>query len=89
MHILGDIIQSVGVAISATVIYFNSTGGTWNYYHLADPLCTYLFSVLVALTTVRITKKSIIILLDGCCDPKIVEEIEKDLEKLPKLTEFS
>jgi zinc transporter 2 len=69
VHILGDIILSVGVIVAASIIYFlTEKGGPWNYYHLADPLCTYLFSVLVVMTTFRITKKSIVILLDGCLD---------------------
>lgn len=74
VHILGDIILSVGVIIAASIIYFfTEKGAPWNYYHLVDPLCTYLFSVLVVMTTFRITKKSIIILMDGCLDESLVK----------------
>lgn len=73
MHILGDIILSVGVIVAASIIYFcTEKGQPWNYYHLADPLCTYLFSVLVVLTTFRITKKSIVVLMDGCLDDTLI-----------------
>lgn len=43
----------------------------------------------MALTTVKITKKSIIILLDGCCDPTLVLNLEKKLDTVPGLCEYS
>jgi zinc transporter 2 len=80
-HILGDIILSIGVMISATIIYLKTDKAQgWSYYHLADPFCTYLFSMLVVMTTFRVTKKSIIILLDGCLDDRLLEYIEHELK---------
>jgi len=49
LHILGDIINSVGVLIASLLIYF-SDGRLWYF----DPICTYVFGVLVFYTT-RIT----------------------------------
>ena len=48
IHMIGDIIQSVGVMAAAIIIYVKPT---WT---IADPICTFLFSVLVLMTTVPI-----------------------------------
>lgn len=49
LHIIGDIINSLGVLIASLLIYF-SDGKLW----YCDPICTYVFGVLVFYTT-RIT----------------------------------
>lgn len=54
-HILTDIILSIGVIVSALVIYFFAPPG-WSYIQLADPLCTYFFSFMAIYTTIPITK---------------------------------
>ena len=43
---LGDIIQSVGVLVAAVLIKISPE------FYVADPICTFLFSVLVILTTI-------------------------------------
>ena len=48
MHVIGDIIQSIGVIIASTVIYFYPEA------KVADPICTLLFSVLVLFTTIPV-----------------------------------
>ena len=48
IHMIGDIVQSVGVIVAAVIIYVQPT---WT---IADPICTFLFSILVMLTTVPI-----------------------------------
>ena len=49
LHILGDIINSVGVLFASVLIYF-SDGKLWYF----DPICTYIFGIIVFYTT-RIT----------------------------------
>jgi zinc transporter 2 len=53
IHVLGDFIQSIGVFIAAIVIYF------YPQYNIIDPICTFIFSVLVLVTTIRILKVNI------------------------------
>ena len=48
MHAVGDLIQSVGVIIAAFIIYLRPS------YQIADPICTYIFSVIVMFTTVPV-----------------------------------
>ena len=40
IHVLGDLIQSIGVLISSIVIKINPE------YKLADPICTLIFAVI-------------------------------------------
>lgn len=44
LHVLGDMLMSVAVLIAAIIIYLKPT---WT---LADPICTYIFSVIVLFT---------------------------------------
>jgi cation diffusion facilitator family transporter len=70
IHIIGDIVQSVGVVIAAIIIYINQN------YHIADPICTFIFSVIVFFTTINITKKCINILMEACPENINSEEVK-------------
>ncbi|KAL4718536.1 hypothetical protein ACJJTC_007172 [Scirpophaga incertulas] len=59
IHVLGDFLQSFGVLVAAIVIYFKPE---WN---LVDPICTFLFSVLVLITTFNIIKDTLLVLMEG------------------------
>ncbi|XP_028421514.1 zinc transporter 2 isoform X1 [Perca flavescens] len=59
IHVVGDLVQSVGVLLAATIIHF------WPEYKAADPICTFLFSVLVLGTTLPVTKDVFRILMEG------------------------
>jgi len=57
--VIGDIIQSIGVIIAASIICI------WPEAKIADPICTYLFSLLVLFTTVPVVKDCVKILMEG------------------------
>ncbi|KAM9707470.1 proton-coupled zinc antiporter SLC30A2-like [Menidia menidia] len=59
IHVLGDLLQSVGVLLAAIIIHFRPE------FKVADPICTFLFSVLVIGTTVPVTKDVFRILMEG------------------------
>lgn len=59
MHVVSDFIESIGVLVAAIVIYCKPE------YHLADPLCTFLFSALVLMSTVPIAKEALNVILEG------------------------
>lgn len=65
IHVIGDFIQSIGVFIAAILIYWNEE------WKIVDPICTFLFSVLVLATTYSILKDTIIVLMEGT--PKDVD----------------
>ena len=50
---------------------------------MADPLCTFFFSILVLCTTVPIMKDCLILLLEGAPSDDIKGKLLADLEKLP------
>uniref|UniRef100_A0A0N5A7D2 Zinc transporter 2 n=1 Tax=Parastrongyloides trichosuri TaxID=131310 RepID=A0A0N5A7D2_PARTI len=47
IHIIGDLIQSIGVLIAALIIKF--TG-----WEIADPICTFVFSIIVLFTSIPV-----------------------------------
>ncbi|AWP16139.1 putative zinc transporter 2-like [Scophthalmus maximus] len=59
VHVVGDLVQSVGVLLAAAVIHI------WPECKVADPICTFLFSVLVLGTTFPVTKDILRILMEG------------------------
>lgn len=59
IHVVGDFIQSLGVLVAACIIYFDPELG------IVDPICTFLFSVLVLITTFKIMKEALNVLMEG------------------------
>lgn len=55
IHVIGDMLQSIGVFCAALVIYFYPT------WKLADPICTFIFSVVVLFTTITILKDTLLV----------------------------
>jgi len=65
---IGDMLQSTGVIIAALIIKFKPT---WT---IADPICTFLFSILVMFTTIPIFCDCMRILLEA--SPEELETVE-------------
>ncbi|XP_064028843.1 proton-coupled zinc antiporter SLC30A2 isoform X2 [Pogoniulus pusillus] len=59
VHVVGDLLQSVGVLIASYIIYFKPE------YKYMDPICTFLFSVLVLGTTLTIFRDIVLVLMEG------------------------
>lgn len=55
IHVLGDVLQSIGVFCAALVIYFRPS------WQLADPICTFIFSIIVLFTTLNILKDAVVV----------------------------
>ena len=71
IHVLGDALQSVGVMIAAALIWYKRE------WAIADPICTFIFSLLVLFTTARLVKQSVGVLMEGApdgIDPSAVEQ---------------
>jgi len=75
IHIIGDIVQSVGVVIAAIIIYIKPS------LVIADPICTFIFSVIVFFTTVDITKRCVSILMEACPEHINIQDLEDLLYK--------
>lgn len=76
LHVLGDMLMSVGVIIAAVMIYFFPS--LW----FADPLCTYLFSLIVFFTTIPIIKNIIIVMMEGAPKAINVEQLREDIREI-------
>ncbi|XP_012943706.1 zinc transporter 2 [Aplysia californica] len=59
IHVIGDLFQSVGVLVAAFIIYFKPE------WKIADPICTFMFSLFVLVTTVTIMRDIVVVLMEG------------------------
>ena len=76
VHVIGDMLQSIGVIIAAACISINEE------FKIADPICTYLFSILVIMTTIPVFRDCMRILME--VQPNTVDSIHlrRDIERL-------
>lgn len=79
IHIIGDIIQSVGVLIAAIILYF------YPQYWLIDPCCTFFFSILVLSTTIPIFIDCIKVFMEATPGNIDIDKLIKDLNKVRKI----
>ena len=76
IHVLGDLIQSVGVLISSILIYVDPG------LKMADPVCTIIFSFIVFCTTVNVVRDTVRILMEGCPRSVSYDDVMSDLMNL-------
>jgi len=88
IHVLGDLVQTIGVLIAAILIWAQpfdvgtviGAGGKeiskWNY---ADPVCTCVFACLVLTTTYGIVKESILVLMQGTPKGADLKKLETEM----------
>ncbi|GAB5353071.1 hypothetical protein AAMO2058_000006900 [Amorphochlora amoebiformis] len=71
IHVLGDAIQSVGVMIGAAIIWLRPS------WRIVDPICTFVFALIVLLTTFDVVRQQVHILMEG--SPANTQEIKRRL----------
>ncbi|KPU77314.1 uncharacterized protein Dana_GF13836, isoform C [Drosophila ananassae] len=76
IHVIGDLVQSLGVFFAAVLIKFFPSA---KYF---DPLCTLLFSVIVIMTTLQLFRESMVILLDAVPPNFCIKSLERDLSNI-------
>ena len=59
IHVIGDFVQSLGVFTAALIIFFKPE------WKIVDPICTFIFSVLVLGTTISILRNTMNVLMEG------------------------
>ncbi|CAF3369271.1 unnamed protein product [Rotaria sp. Silwood1] len=77
IHVIGDFVQSVGVLCAALLIKFKPQ------YKLADPICTFIFSILVLITTITIMRDIIFVLMEAVPSNVNYSRVVDDLLQLP------
>jgi cobalt-zinc-cadmium efflux system protein len=76
LHVLGDAISSVGVIVAAGLIWF--TGWTW-----LDPLMSVFIGILIVVSSWRVLKSSLHILVEGVPEHLSVEKIGQSMASVP------
>ncbi|KNC80652.1 hypothetical protein SARC_06990 [Sphaeroforma arctica JP610] len=77
IHVLGDLVQSIGVVIAAALVWHNPEL-VW-----VDPICTFLFSILVLATTFNLMRDALHVLMEGVPKGIDVNALKEELESLP------
>jgi len=81
LHVLGDLLSSVGVIIASIIIFFYEDAT------IADPICTYVFSIIIMFTSMPILKQCINVLMEGSPDDYDLDHIEEEIMKLDGVEE--
>ncbi len=76
LHVIGDLIQSVGVMIASLLIWKKPK---WS---IVDPICTLLFSVVVFFTTVFVLKDILNVLMEATPSHLSNSQVSGDLLKI-------
>ncbi|VDP70731.1 unnamed protein product [Echinostoma caproni] len=82
IHVIGDLVQSLGVFIAAMIIYFKPT------LKIVDPICTFLFSVLVLITTINILRDTLNVLMEATPRGLEFNEVKNALNDIPGVIEL-
>lgn len=80
LHVLGDAISSLGVILAAIIIW--RTGWMW-----MDPLMSALIGVLILLSSWRVLKSSIHILVEGVPEGMSLEEVGQTMAQVAGVNE--
>lgn len=79
LHVIGDLLSSIGVVVIAVIIYFYPEA--W----YCDPIITYFFALIVLVTTIPLIKQCIIILMEGTPEKLNTKELVADIWALNKI----
>ena len=76
IHILGDLLNSVGVIIAALIVYF------WPDMWYVDPICTYFFAAIVLWTTRMVFWECVVLILETVPKHLEVAKIKEGLRSI-------
>jgi cobalt-zinc-cadmium efflux system protein len=76
LHVIGDLLGSLGAIIAALLIYFFDWG-------IADPIASIVVAILVLISGWRVTKESFHILMEGVPFNIEIESVKDSLLKIP------
>ncbi|KAI3705966.1 hypothetical protein L1987_76216 [Smallanthus sonchifolius] len=79
LHVLGDLIQSIGVMIGGAVIWYNPN------LKIIDPICTLLFSVIVLYTTINMLRDILEVLMESTPREIDATRLEKGLFEIDEV----
>ncbi|MEJ9232095.1 cation diffusion facilitator family transporter [Peribacillus butanolivorans] len=80
LHVIGDMLGSVGAIAAALLIYFFDWG-------IADPIASVVVAMLIIVSGVRVVRDSFHILMEGTPDQVDMEEVKTSLKELPNVSD--
>lgn len=75
VHILGDIVQSIGVVVGAIIIMIKPE------WKIVDPICTFFFATLVSVTTYSVIRDCLRVLVEGTPADFDIRELEDNIQQ--------
>ena len=88
-HVIGDILSSLGVCLSAALIW--GFHDRWldpqgvSYWYRADPICTFLFSILVIWSTWSTVSEGVHVLMAGVPSTANAPLVQRRLRDIPQV----
>jgi len=76
LHVLGDLVQSIGVVVAGIIIWIHPD------MQIADPICTLLFAIVVLITTFSMIKRIVLVLLQGAPANINVEDLGESMSNI-------
>ncbi|TPX67801.1 hypothetical protein CcCBS67573_g07389 [Chytriomyces confervae] len=83
LHVITDLISSIGVLIASGILLVKPEW-TW-----VDPVCTFLFSVLVFGSTTSLMRRCATILMEGAPESVNLDQLLLDLKKIPHVKQVA
>ncbi|MFJ7745516.1 cation diffusion facilitator family transporter [Peribacillus sp. NPDC097295] len=80
LHVIGDMLGSVGAIAAALLIYFFDWG-------IADPIASMIVAILIVISGYRVVRDSFHILMEGTPDRVDMEEVKESLKELPHVSD--
>ncbi|MFD4815874.1 cation diffusion facilitator family transporter [Peribacillus butanolivorans] len=80
LHVIGDMLGSVGAIAAALLIYFFDWG-------IADPIASVVVAMLIIISGVRVVRDSFHILMEGTPVQVDMEEVKTSLKDLPNVSD--
>ena len=79
LHVIGDLVQSIGVAIAGALIWAHQDNPSW---YIADPICTFFFALIVLWTTRAILRDISDVLMERVPRGLCIKTIHDDLSRV-------
>lgn len=77
---LGDLLQSIGVALAGALIWWHQDNPSW---YIVDPICTFIFALLVLWTTASILRDITVVLMERVPRGLCINTINDELSRAP------
>jgi len=79
IHILGDILQSLGVLIASLIIYFFQD--SCPQIEVVDPICTFIFAIIVLSTSIPVSRDCLNVLMEATPREIDINSLTKEMSQ--------